>query len=392
MKKILFLGYVIKPEEAKQLSGVSIAGNKMQWNIIKNLSLDGIEIACITITPLAAYPKDKCIFQKFKMETLFPGVISYKTPYVNIPIIKQITQIINVYRLAKKIVGEQEIDTVLCFNLFPQIGIPMRWLRKKFNNLEGVSILADLPIDDDTNRRGISVLLRRLFDKSTFNNINKCNKFIVLNSQVAKKYLTQKQYIVFDGGVDEEDIEQYNQIVEKKKERNILYCGALTEYNGIFNLLQAIKIIKDKDIFLDIYGGGYLEEIVRKEAACNSQIRYYGKISNEEVMQKQMEAWLLINPRRIHDPISQVTFPSKTFEYMLSGTPVLSTKLNGYGPEYNGKILFSDGDTGEELAKAIDKIAKMDTVVLQEYAQRAREFVIKERKWSVQVKRIEPLL
>ena len=46
------------------------------------------------------------------------------------------------------------------------------------------------------------------------------------------------------------------------------------------------------------------------------------------------------NVRRVvNDPIAQVTFPSKTFEYLLSGTPVLSTRLNGYTHEYDEAIV-----------------------------------------------------
>ena len=35
--KILFLGYAVGMEEAKNLTGVSIAGNKMQLNVLWNL-------------------------------------------------------------------------------------------------------------------------------------------------------------------------------------------------------------------------------------------------------------------------------------------------------------------------------------------------------------------
>lgn len=54
MKKIVYLGYVVTPEEANHASGASVAGNKMQWNVIKNLALrKDVEITCITVTPLA---------------------------------------------------------------------------------------------------------------------------------------------------------------------------------------------------------------------------------------------------------------------------------------------------------------------------------------------------
>ena len=152
-----------------------------------------------------------------------------------------------------------------------------------------------------------------------------CDRFIVLNEYVAKNYLVGKPYVVVDGGVGENDIGPYKFITKRKK--NVLFCGALTEYNGIPNLLKAMELVKDPQVTLDIYGGGYLENMVAEYAQRHENVNYYGKISNHEVMEKQREAWLLVNPRKVDDLIAKVTFPSKTFEYMLSGTPVLTTPL-----------------------------------------------------------------
>ena len=59
MKKIVYLGYVMNPEEANRISGASVAGNKMQWNVVKNLAqYEDIEMTCVTISPLAAFPKE----------------------------------------------------------------------------------------------------------------------------------------------------------------------------------------------------------------------------------------------------------------------------------------------------------------------------------------------
>ena len=46
-------------------------------------------------------------------------------------------------------------------------------------------------------------------------------------------------------------------------------AGALTEYNGILNLIEAMEILSKKDIILDIYGSGYLENIVKNAALKN---------------------------------------------------------------------------------------------------------------------------
>lgn len=389
MKKIVYLGYIIPPEEANRISGASVAGNKMQWSVVKNLALiDDIQITCVVVTPMAAYPHDKKIYQKYEKEKLFPGVISHRVAYCNLPMIKQIWQIVNVYRIAKKVIEETGGDTLFCFNLFPQIGVPMRWLKKKFSRLDTVCLLADLPIDDNTNRKGFSAFLRKFFEKSTWKSMRLCEKYIVLNKHVIDKYLPDKPYIVVDGGVDEVDIKRYEEPIQKNGKHNVLFCGALTEYNGILNLIDAMEYLQDTDIVLDIYGGGCLEDYVTEASKKNPKIRYHGRVSNQEVMKKQREAWLLINPRIVDDPIAQVTFPSKIFEYLLSGTPILSTRLNGYGEEYDDVMFFAEDDSSLSLANAIQIVSHLSKNTLLKTSLKAKEFIENKRNWKTQCKRI----
>lgn len=393
MNKILYLGYVVSPEEANQMSGASVAGNKMQWNVLKNLnSIEGLAVKSITVTPLAVFPKEKQLWQKKQVKELACGVKSICVPYFNFPIIKQLWQIVSVYRTAKKQIKDTGAKTLLCFNLFPQVGIPMRWLKKKFPELDTVCLLADLPLDERTDRKGFSAWIRKKFYYSTWRNMEKCDRFITLNHYVAQTYLPGKPYIMIDGGVDDDVIAQYQVPVEKSKEKNILFSGALTEYNGIMPLIQAMDQIEDQSIYLDIYGSGYLDENVRMAAKQNSHIRYHGRVANDTVLQRQREAWLLMNPRKVDDIISKVTFPSKTFEYLLSGTPVLTTPLATYGPEYKGYMLFTNGDDVKALADGINKVNQMDAMQLQNLAKAAQSFVAQEKSWKKQCQKIAGFL
>ena len=290
------------------------------------------------------------------------------------------------YKAAKRELYKKPDAVILTFNLFPQIGIPMRLLKRRFPESTTCCLLADLPIDDKTDRGGLSKLLRHVFDWSTIKSMKACENYIVLNSYVAEKYLPAKPYIVVDGGIEEDEIQI--QKANKSAHKNVLFSGALTEYNGIARLLEAMKLVQHEDVVLDIYGDGYLEKKVEQAAKTMKNVCYHGKVENTVILEKQREAWLLINPRVINDPISRVTFPSKTFEYLLSGTPVLSTRLNGYGNEYEGKLFFSDSDSPEALAKAIDEIAELDPLQLELIAKDAREFVIREKTWKSQTKKV----
>lgn len=393
MKNIIYIGYVVSKNSANSFSGISVAGNKMQWNIIHHLWKNSdLSIKCITICPIAPYPHDEKLFVKESIIQVDQDITSIAIAFCNLPVIKQISQIRNVYKKARSLIDNGQECIILGFNLFPQVGIPMRLLQRRYPNVECVSILADLPIDDKNERRLPSKILRKVFDYSTKKSISKCGNFIILNEYVGETYLSDKKYVVVEGGVDEELIEKYTstQSLYNHEKKNVVFSGALTEYNGIPNLLDSFHYIDDS-ITLEIYGDGYLRDSVIAATSRDNRIVYMGKVTNERMLDIQRRAWLLINPRIINNPISRVTFPSKMFEYLLSKRPVLSTNLSAYSDEYR-KVMFTCNDSPQSIAEAIIHISKMDEAEIDRIANNAYNFVKNKKTWSKQTEIIKEFI
>lgn len=390
--KIIFVGYAVNPEESAAYSGISIAGNKMQINLLKNLyGIKDIDLHIITIRPVATFPTDKKAFYPSAKEKIFAKAEAEEVGFVNFPIVKQISQIRCVEKAIKAALKQYgtEHTVLLTFNMFPQVGIPAVRAMKKYG-VKLVSLLADLPIDDAASRSIFRSFLRSRFDESTRRSISMLEHAIVLNKYAAERYAPCADYIVIDGGVDEDTIAKFHPAftAEKKKTRNMVYGGSLNLYSGVITLAKSMKHIPDEDIILDIYGAGDGEKELKRIAQTDQRIRIHGRVDNAVMLQKQREAYLLVNPRPIDDPISEVTFPSKIFEYMLSGTPVLSTRLNGFSDEYNGKILFFEGQDEEAMASSIANAMRMPYEQLNGYARRAYEYVSSEKGWNKQAGRI----
>lgn len=385
MKHIVFLGYIVPPSVSNVFSGLSVAGNKMQWNIIRCLSsYEDIVVDCVSVLPVAPFPKDKCLYCKTRTYELFDNVKTVAPGFCNVPAIKQIWQAIAVYLAAKKLINDCQNTAVLCYNLFPQIGLPMRWLKRKYPKCTFYTLLADLPIDDAKNRNVVSSWLRSIFDASTKKSISKCERFIILNEQVSKDYLKNQPYIVVDGGIEVPD---NLPSIKPANKKNVLFCGALSAYNGIDHMLAAMELLTDLPIDLDIYGDGELKNEVIGAAEKNNKIHFFGRVPNDVVLKKQNEAWLLVNPRKADNPISKATFPSKIFEYLLSGTPVLSTHLNCFGEEYD-ELLFFCEDSPNGIASSIREIFFLPDENLEETAKRAQKFVTEKRSWENQTAKI----
>lgn len=387
--KILFLGYTVPKVMAGTLSGASVAGNKMQYNVLKHLAkYDDIELLSLTLYPVNVFPKEKRAYIKKETIDICENVKSLKIPFINLPVIKQFSQTFSMYKQAKKIVKKNRDIILFSYNLFPQIGLPLVWLKNKYG-CKNVCLLADLPADDKVNRKSFSKFLRKWFDKLTIYSQERCDNFILLNSHVKDYFNISDSFIVVDGGVDEDDIEDIKDTQYAPKIKNVVYTGAYTSYSGVENIVNAMKYVQSKDVILDIYGGGELADKLENQVKNMDNVNYHGWLENNaEVRRIQREAWLLVNPRVIDNLASRVTFPSKIFEYMLSGTPILSTKLLGFAREYEQLIIFSDDDSPEKLAEKIDYIRLKSLEELREIGRKTQNFVLRKRNWCYQCKKI----
>lgn len=387
---IIFMGYVVPEETAERLSGASNAGNKMQLNLLKYLAPQVDNLTVTTIYPVSSFRTDGRLFYRRKEGKLINKINVIRISFINIVLLKQIIQIIGNYKEVKKLVKKRPDSILLTFNMYPQVGIPAIWIKKRYG-CEIVSLLADLPIDDNYERRGIGKKIFEWFNKLTRNAIQQIDKAVVLNKYAWEKYAPQAKCLVMDGGIDiDEESEESLVGTIKKVRRNLLYSGSLNEYSGVRELVEAMAYVKDSSIELDIYGEGNLREYVM--AKCNDRIHYYGKVSNKEMLDCQKRAWILINPRPVDDAIARVTFPSKIFEYLNSLTPVITTRLNGFTKEYNDLMLFAESNEPKELAATINMAGEMNEDVLENMAENARKFVRTKRTWKLQAYRIREFI
>ena len=63
------------------------------------------------------------------------------------------------------------------------------------------------------------------------------------------------------------------------------------------------------------------------------RIEFLGMLPRTDVLELQSKATILVNPRQPVGDFTKYSFPSKTIEYMASGTPLLMYKLPGIPEE-----------------------------------------------------------
>lgn len=108
-------------------------------------------------------------------------------------------------------------------------------------------------------------------------------------------------------------------------------------------------------------------------------------------MEKEQDASLLLNIRNPEDDYTKYSFPSKMIEYMISGTPMLTTKLPGIPDEYYDYVYTVDYDF-DRMAQMIDDILNNSPEKRQELGKKAQNFVIKNKNCECQIKKMVDFL
>jgi glycosyltransferase involved in cell wall biosynthesis len=136
---------------------------------------------------------------------------------------------------------------------------------------------------------------------------------------------------------------------------------------------------KQENCELHIYGNGNYAEELKKITEKNNNIKYFGVKSNSYIIQQQVNATLLVNPRPTNEEYTKYSFPSKNMEYMASGTPVLTTKLPGMPDEYLKYVYILSDETANGISTKISEIMDLTDNDLFEKGASAKRFVLSKK-------------
>ena len=152
-------------------------------------------------------------------------------------------------------------------------------------------------------------------------------------------------------------------------------------------LLDAMEMLDD-NYELWLTGNGNAVPLINERAKTDGRIKYFGYFpSRLDLLKKQREATMLISTRDPSEPASRYCFPSKIFEYMVSGNPVLSTVIDGIPEEYFDYIIPLESISPEMLSEKIKGVASMDKKDRNEYGEKARCFVLENKSNVAQMKK-----
>jgi len=247
-----------------------------------------------------------------------------------------------------------------------------------------VGIITDLP--DMLGENAV-------YKKMTNYVIRHCTNYVLL-TQAMNDYIQNpgKPYVVLEGHADITMTRKIPSMARKIQPRICFYAGGVSKQYGLGNLVEGFRKANISNTQLHIFGpGDYVEEL-QQIAAEDTRVFYGGMLMNSEIIEKEMEATLLANPRPTNEEYVKYSFPSKNMEYMASGTPVLTTALPGMPMEYYPHVFVIQDESPDGVAEALKEAFSNTDEELYQKGLMAREFVLKERNNVVQAAKILEML
>ena len=168
----------------------------------------------------------------------------------------------------------------------------------------------------------------------------------------------------------------------------ILYSGALSKKYGIDRLVDCfLKANIDCELWL-CGDGSYVSEL-KTIIEQNKKIRYLGMINRHELRNIQINASLLVNPRDASDSYTRFSFPSKTMEYLSSGTPVMMEKLPGIPDDYYKYIIEV---YNHDWSSSFERFFSMSEAERKILGEKGREYVLRYKNAKEQCKKMVELM
>lgn len=368
----------------KSKAKTTVAGVVFESALLSGFSKLGVEMDIYTYPMFPTFPTFPKIFFGKKVEDLDFG---YKCTWLrtcNLPVIKQIVRRIDGRRALKKWLKHNQGQdcAVLTFAIPPFLAKDIIKLSRKYN-VKCFAIITDLLRDmymNETHSRFISNL-KQLYLHQAIRYQGKYDAYVYLTKEMSEVINPEKPFIVVEGVADVSNAKAPD-IKEKITPAAIMYAGMLHKKYGILNLVEAFCKLNKNDAELWLFGDGSCVQEIKEYCSSNDRIKYFGNTAREKVLEYERKATLLVNVRDPKDSFTKYSFPSKTIEYMLSGTPMLTTKLTGIPEEYFEYLFLLSDVSVEVIAAKLEEILGKTQMELCEFGKRAQEFIIQNKKSS----------
>ena len=358
-----------------------VPDQKYHGLLIKGLAKNGAEVRCFSGLPVnRSVTARKLVREPDEQEG--NAYFHYITT-INLPVIRQLMVFFGAFFGVMRVKKDKETYAVCDFL---NIAVAAAFiLACKLRRIKRTAVVTDIPdmFDSGKMQKAVRSFIMRRFDS------------YVLLTEYMREFLPEgAPYLVLEGHVDSEAPATAEARCEEAEtgRKVVLYAGSIQSKYGICNLAEGFLLADIPDAELRVFGKGDYEETLSRLSREHPSVRYLGVLPNSEIVAMEQRSSLLVNPRPTAPEYTKYSFPSKNMEYMVSGTPMLTTRLPGMPSEYEPYVYLIDDETPQGVADALKRVFAHSFEERRKQGLSAREFVLKHKSNVVQAKRIMDFL
>ena len=368
----------------------SVAPYVFESALLKGFQENKAELEAMSFPVIPAYPHSKYLGWGTRKETMESGYQTTWIGAVNITGMKQMCQRISSHALLKKWLkkNRNEEKAVLIYSAYQPVSASIVKLCKKYQT-KCYAIIPDLPRDmyAVAKVKPLKKWLSKFYVRAAEKVQGSFDGYIYLAEAMKEVIAPDTPYTVVEGIANVAEAKELMP-EDKTPEFTVMYAGTLNERYGIRNLVEAFMGLKAENARLWIFGSGDFQGKIQEYAKEDSRICYFGRVSREEVLKREMQASLLVNVRDDKDEFTKYSFPSKVIEYMLSGTPMLMTRLSGIPAEYYDHAYTVEDNRVETLRAALEQLSKRCAEDLLTFGAGAQAFIRNNKNAAAQAAKI----
>ena len=170
--------------------------------------------------------------------------------------------------------------------------------------------------------------------------------------------------------------------VSSSGEKVLVHTGSLDEMRGLDLMKGIVNHYAESNVRF-VFCGKETEMLLKHVFGDNPKVSLPGCVSADEMDRLCNGADVLLNVRDPNHPDNTVGFPSKISRYLSYGRPVVSTRLQSLGVEYDEVIHFSEDNSVEAYCSLVDRLlALTDQERNEEYA-RLHDWFETHKRWDV---------
>jgi glycosyltransferase involved in cell wall biosynthesis len=215
---------------------------------------------------------------------------------------------------------------------------------------------------------------------------NKCEKLVVVTEKWKEKFsqITTTNIETVPNAIDLEKINHYKitNSYTKPKTKKLLFVGRVERKKGIYELLHAVKILKDTNIYLTIVGPFQNNEIeINKlciDFGIENKVDFKGMVLGDSRFNYFNQADVFVLPSHYE------SFGIVILEAMAFGLPVIATNVGGIPEIIDRKnSILINKENVNELVSAIQKIHPKNSSTISENIKQYDSTVFIKRYYTI---------